>query len=141
MGGRNPGNRKGEASGRKPGHGRHGGDHPHPREEDFFDEPEGIAALPEIPREFGIDPLLLAVLESVVFLSGSDDTIVHPDAAESVLARIIGTLARLDDKRRERVLEDMATLKGHVTGPQWPEGMAEFLEQFAREITPGATET
>ena len=94
----------------------------------------------EIPREFGIDPLLLAVLESVVFLSGSDDTIVHPDAAESVLSRIIGTLSRLDDNRRARVLEDLATLKGHVTGPQWPEGMAEFLEQFAREISPGATE-
>ncbi len=140
MGGRKPGGKKPDAAARKPIPGHHRHDHSHPREEDFFEEPEGIAALPEIPREFGIDPLLLAVLESVVFLSGSDDTIVHPDAAESVLSRIIGTLSRLDDNRRARVLEDLATLKGHVTGPQWPEGMAEFLEQFAREISPGATE-
>lgn len=140
MGGKKPGDRKPEGGSRKPIPGHHIHAHSHPREEDFFEEPEGIAALPEIPREFGIDPLLLAVLESVVFLSGSDDTIVHPDAAESILSRIIGTLARLDDKRRARVLEDLATLKGHVTGPQWPEGMAEFLEQFAREISPGATE-
>lgn len=140
MGGRKPGGRKPGEGPRKPVPGHHRQDHSEPREEEFFEEPEGIAALPEIPREFGIDPLLLAVLESVVFLSGSDDTIVHPDAAEAVLSRIIGTLTRLDDTRRARVLEDLATLKGHVTGPQWPEGMAEFLEQFAREISPGATE-
>lgn len=140
MGGKKPGGRKPDGGARKPIPGHHLHAHSHPREEDFFEEPEGVASLPEIPREFGIDPLLLAVLEAVVFLSGSDDTIVHPDAAESVLTRVIGTLARLDDKRRARVLEDLATLKGHVTGPQWPEGMADFLEQFAREISPGATE-
>ncbi|MFM7113989.1 MAG: hypothetical protein ACKO26_22885 [Planctomycetota bacterium] len=140
MGGRKPGGKKPGGQARKPVPGHQHPDSGKPREEDFFEEPEGIASLPEIPREFGIDPLLLAVMESVVFLSGSDESVVHPDAAESVLSRIIGTLTRLDDTRRNRVLEDLATLKGHVSGPQWPDGMAEFLEQFAREINPGDAE-
>ena len=88
MGGRKPGGRKPGGQARKPVPGHQHPDSGKPREEDFFDEPEGIASLPEIPREFGIDPLLLAVMESVVFLSGSDESVVNPDAAESVLSRI-----------------------------------------------------
>src|ERR1700731_4589492 len=47
--------------------------------------PEGAAVFPPIPPELGVHPLLLSVLHAVVFLSGSDDDIVNPAAAEEAL--------------------------------------------------------
>jgi hypothetical protein len=105
-----------------------------------FNEPEGMASLPEIPEDLGIDPMLIAVLESVVFLSGSEDDLVHPDAADAVIDRILTVLTRLDATRRARVLEDLKTLRGHVSGPDWPAGMAEFVDYFAESISSGGAE-
>ena len=51
--------------------------------------PEGAAVFPEIPPELGVHPLLLAVLHAVVFLSGSDDVLVNPAAAEESLPNCV----------------------------------------------------
>lgn len=105
-----------------------------------FNEPEGMAALPEIPSDLGIDPMLIAVLEPVVFLVGSEDYLVHPDAADAVFDRILSALNRLDAKRRASVLEDLKTLGGYFTGPEWPADMAKFIDCFAESIDSGGAE-
>ena len=47
--------------------------------------PEGAAVFPLIPAELGIDPLLLAVLHATVFVAGSDENVVQPEAAAEAL--------------------------------------------------------
>ena len=72
--------------------------------------PEGAAVFPLIPAELGVHPLLLAVLHAVVFLDGSEDAIVHPEAATEALEYIAGYLQRLEGDDLRRAREDMTVL-------------------------------
>ena len=58
-------------------------------DEDQFEDdeqvPEGVAIFPEIPDTLGVNPLLLAVIHSIVFLAGSDAEIVNPSAADEAV--------------------------------------------------------
>ena len=92
--------------------------------------PEGAAVFPLIPEELGVHPLLLAVLHAVVFLDGSDEEVVHPDAADEALEYLAGYVQRLagDDLRRAR--EDMATLASFAHQEKWPKQMTRFLKDF-----------
>jgi hypothetical protein len=82
--------------------------------------PEGAAVFPLIPPDLGVHPLLLAVLHAAVFLSGSDDDVVHPDAAEEALQYMAGYLQRLDGDLLRRVREDMACLIAFAKQEKWP---------------------
>ena len=72
--------------------------------------PDGAAVFPLIPAELGVDPLLLAVLHAAVFLSGSDDAVVHPDAADEAMEYLATYLQRLDGERLRKVREDLVCL-------------------------------
>ena len=78
--------------------------------------PEGAAVFPEIPADLGIDPLWLALLPAIVFLSGSDEQVVQPDAAEEALHGIVAYLHRLEERQLQRVREDMNCLVFHTFG-------------------------
>jgi len=99
--------------------------------------PDGSAVFPVVPPELGVDPLLLAVLHATVFLSGSDDEVVHPVAAEEVLDQIGQCLGRLDGERRARVQEDLRTLAAYARQEEWPRELTalfrSFLDEFAAE--------
>lgn len=92
--------------------------------------PDGAAVFPLIPEELGVHPLLLAVLHAVVFLDGSENNIVQPDAATEALEYIAGYLQRLqgDDLRRAR--EDMTTLSALARQEKWPKPLVQFLKDF-----------
>src|SRR5437868_2790933 len=94
--------------------------------------PEGAAVFPLIPPELGVHPLLLAVLHAVVFLDGSDDEIVHDEAAAEALEYIAGYLQRLDGDELRRVREDLATLTTLARGEKWPKPMVQFLTDFMK---------
>ena len=96
--------------------------------------PEGAAVFPLIPSELGVHPLLLAVLHAVVFLDGSDDDVVHPDAAAEALEYLAGYLQRLDGPELRRVREDMATLAAFARQEKWPKQEARFLKDFLAEF-------
>ena len=52
---------------------------------DTSNVPEGAAVFPLIPPELNVHPLLLATLHAFVFIEGSEESVVDPDAAaESV---------------------------------------------------------
>jgi hypothetical protein len=92
--------------------------------------PEGAAVFPLIPPELGAHPLLLAVLHSVVFLSGSDDALVNPAAAEEALQYISNYLQRLQGDDRRRVQEDLSALAAYARHEKWPKQLIQFLKTF-----------
>lgn len=92
--------------------------------------PDGAAVFPLIPAELGAHPLLLATLHAVVFLSGSDDDVVHPDAAEEALEYVSGYLQRLEGRDRDRVREDLVALGAFGRQEKWPKQLQQFLKTF-----------
>jgi hypothetical protein len=92
--------------------------------------PDGAAVFPLIPAELGVHPLLLAVLHSVVFLDGSDDEIVHPDAAAEALEYLAGYLQRLEGAELQRVQQDLQVLTALARQEEWPRPMVQFLRDF-----------
>jgi hypothetical protein len=94
------------------------------------DVPEGAAVFPVIPAELGIDPLLLAVLHAVVFIEGSEENIVNPDAAEEALDHLAGYLQRLAGPQLLKVCEDLACLSAFASQQKWPKAQTRFLRDF-----------
>jgi hypothetical protein len=92
--------------------------------------PEGAAVFPLIPAELGIDPLLLAVLHTVVFLDGSEEVVVNPDAAGEALDRLAAYLQRLDGPRLQRVREDLECLASYGRSQKWPKQQVRFFKDF-----------
>ncbi len=103
--------------------------------------PEGAAVLPLIPSELGADPLLLAVLHAVVFLEGSDDAVVHPQAAAEALEYLAGYLQRLEGPQRRKVLEDLEALAAFGRQEGWAKPAVRFLKEFPAEYGFGEEET
>ena len=99
--------------------------------------PDGAAVFPLIPEELGVHPLLLATLHALVFLEGSEETIVRPDAADEALEHLIGYLQRLQGAELERVREDLACLVTHARQERWPRIQMDFLEMFLDEYGVG----
>src|SRR5262249_3316224 len=92
--------------------------------------PEGAAVFPLIPPELGVDPLLLAVLHAVVFLDGSAEAVVDPEAADEALDHLAGYLQRLSGPRFQRIREDLECLAAHARQQQWPRPQVRFLKDF-----------
>ena len=51
--------------------------------------PKAPPSFPLIPAELNVHPLLLAVLHAIVFLDGSTDEIVDPDAADEAMEYLV----------------------------------------------------
>lgn len=90
--------------------------------------PEGAAVFPFIPEELGVNPLLLAVLHATVFLAGSAETIVQPDAADEAVQYLAAYLQRLKGDLLARVKEDLATLVGFAKQEKWPRELIHSLK-------------
>src|SRR5215470_3468258 len=82
--------------------------------------PEGAAVFPLIPPELSVNPLLLAVLHAVVFLEGSDATIVDPAAADEARQYLAAYLQRLHGPQLDQVREDMKCLASYARQAKWP---------------------
>ena len=95
--------------------------------------PEGAAVFPLIPAELGVNPLLLAVLHATVFLAGSDDDVVQPDAAEEALQYLAGYMQRLDGPLLRQVREDLACLVSFAKQEKWPKPLVRLVQNFLKE--------
>lgn len=96
--------------------------------------PEGAATFPLIPEELGVDPLLLAVLHSTVFLLGSEEAVVDPAAADAVVGRLADYLSRLEGPRLRKAQEDMRCLVGFAKQEKWPRGEVQTLRTFLSDM-------
>jgi hypothetical protein len=94
------------------------------------DVPDGAAVLPEIPAELNIHPLLLAVLHATVFLDGSEDEVVDPDAAAEAMEYMANYLQRLQGAELRRVCEDMDVLTSYAKDQDWPKSQVRFFKEF-----------
>jgi hypothetical protein len=92
--------------------------------------PEGAAVFPLIPEELGVNPLLLAVIHATVFLAGSDDEVVGPEAAQESLEYLAGYLQRLEGEALARVREDMLCLIAYARQERWPKQRVQSLKSF-----------
>jgi hypothetical protein len=110
------------------------GSNSRPRPSEPEEIPEGSAVFPVVPEELGIDPLLLAVLHATVFLSGSDDEVVHPLAAEEILDQIGQCLGRLEGDRLQRVQEDLASLAAYARQEGCPAELTGLFRSFLEEF-------
>jgi hypothetical protein len=102
--------------------------------------PEGAAVFPLIPAELGVHPLLLAVLHAAVFLSGSDDDIVHPAAADEAVQYLADYLQRLEGDDLRRVREDLACLTAFARQEKWPKQLIQYLKNFLSDYGVGTAE-
>jgi hypothetical protein len=96
--------------------------------------PDGAAIFPEIPAELGVNPLWLAVLHTTVFLLGSDEGIVDPEAAEDAAQGVALYLGRLEGAELQRVREDMACLIAYARQQKWPKGLVLALKTFLADL-------
>jgi hypothetical protein len=103
--------------------------------------PDGAAVFPLIPPELGVNPLLLAVLHATVFLTGSEESIVQPAAADEALEYLAGYLQRVDGPLLQRTREDMACLVAFARQEKWPKQMVRFLHDFLADFGVGGNET
>jgi hypothetical protein len=102
--------------------------------------PAGAAVFPAIPAELGVHPLLLAALHAVVFLDGSSDEVINPDAAEEALEYLAGYLQRLSGPDLQRIREDIEVLLGYARQEKWPRPEQEFLKSFLIDLGIGGGE-
>jgi hypothetical protein len=103
-------------------------------EEEASEVPDGAAVLPEIPDDLNIHPLLLAVLHAVVFIAGSDDALVHPDAGGEALEHVGAYLRRLRGKELERVKSDLAVLAEFARQQEWGEAEVGLFDGFLADF-------
>ena len=92
--------------------------------------PEGAAVFPSIPPELGVNPLLLAVLHATVFLAGSEDDIVDPEAADEAVQCIAEYLRRVQGAELQRLREDMECLISYARQQDWPKQLVQALKEF-----------
>jgi hypothetical protein len=102
--------------------------------------PEGAAVLPEIPAELGVHPLLLAVLHAIIFLDGSEDAVVNPDAAVEALEYMAAYLQRLSGAELRRIREDLHALTVFARQEKWPKQHIRFFKEFLDNFGIGENE-
>lgn len=96
--------------------------------------PDGAAVFPTIPPELGVNPLLLSVLHATIFLAGSDEEVVHPDAAAEAVELMADYLRRLEGAALRQVREDMACLIAYARQQKWPKQLVLALKNFLSDM-------
>ena len=96
--------------------------------------PEGAAVFPLIPEDLGVHPLLLAVLHATVFLQGSEESVVDPEAGAEALEYFATYLQRLQADELRRVSEDLQCLVTYARQNRWPKEQVRFLKEFLSDF-------
>ncbi|NBO92872.1 MAG: hypothetical protein EBV06_11275 [Planctomycetia bacterium] len=107
--------------------------------DDFEDDadyeiPEGTEFFADIPPELGVHPLLLGVLNALVFFAASTEDSVNPSAADAMIQRIVDQLLRLKGADLRRVKEDMDCLLRLAKDEKWEKAHILFLKTFLKDI-------
>lgn len=99
---------------------------------------EGAAVFPLIPDELHIHPLLLALLHSMVFIDGSTDEVIDPEAADEAMQYIVTYLHRLKGPPLRQVQEEMACLLDFAKQQGWSKHQQTFLKSFLSDYGIGS---
>jgi hypothetical protein len=88
--------------------------------------PQSTSALPPVPRESRVNPLLLAALHAVYALDQADDESADPDWAVEVLEGIYDYLGRA---KRSVLLREIQKLIDHARKAKWPRDLITMLKK------------
>ncbi len=99
--------------------------------------PAGASVFPLIPPELGVNPVLLAMIHATVFLTGSDDSMVNPAAADEAVESMASYLRRLEGPALQRVREDMHCLVAYARQEKWPKQVVRSLQTFLADFGVG----
>jgi hypothetical protein len=91
---------------------------------------EGAAVFPLIPSELHIHPLLLALLHAMVFIDGSTDAVIDPEAADEAMQYVVTYLHRLKGPTLKQLQEDMACLLDFAKQQGWNKQQQTFIRSF-----------
>lgn len=100
-----------------------------PAEEPAAVAPES-AELPLVPEDAAVNPILLALLHTAMFLDLSEEPTVEPNAARAVLERIGLYVQRLSDDEVEELSESLSALAERGEREGWPPPAIEFVRSF-----------
>ena len=70
------------------------------------------------------------MLHATVFLSGSDESIVNPDAADEAVGTLVGYLQRLQGPRLAQLREDLACIVELARQEKWQLGLSAVIEEL-----------
>lgn len=87
---------------------------------------------PEIPESLGIDPLLAALVATVLFLELSGEQTVQPDEATTAEEAIGFYLQRLSPTQVVAVAEQLGRLATYARANGWSDDAVEVIENFLR---------
>ncbi|MSR31926.1 MAG: hypothetical protein EXR99_10515 [Gemmataceae bacterium] len=102
------------------------------------DLPDGTCCFPYIEDETGINPLLLSLVQLVVFVAGSDKAIVNQEAAGPILDMVSDYMGRLGDLEVNKLKSEMNALIEQCRKDGWEKGHLEILHSFLDDIGAGA---
>ncbi len=91
---------------------------------------EGAAVFPLIPSELQVNPLLLALLHAMVFIDGSTEECIDPDAADEAMQYLVTYLLRLKGTPLDRLQEDIDCLLSYAKQQGWDKQQQTFLKSF-----------
>jgi hypothetical protein len=92
--------------------------------------PKPSFALPVIPEELKVDPVLLALLHAEAFLQLSEDDAVDPDDAVEASEHIGMYLGRLPPSRVKGIKAILGQLAAHGRKQGWPSDVVDFIVGF-----------
>ena len=107
----------------------HDDNHDHENHEE--EVPEGVALLPEVPDSLGLHPFSLAILDTVVFLTGTDEELMHQGAADEMFGRLIEHLNKLQPAEKQRFHDDLNKLGEYGRSNGWEADAITFLTEMA----------
>lgn len=98
------------------------------------DQPEEVAeganVFYSIPEDVDADPLLLAVIHAIMFLTGSSELIVDPHSADEACDHMFGYLERIRGKDLDRLKASLDKLSQYARKQKWPADKIAFFEEF-----------
>lgn len=135
-GSKNAGGKPGH-QGNAPGH-VHGPGCKHDHEHDHGDQievPPGLAMLPEVPDSLAIDPFVLSLLDMVVFVTGTDEELLHQGAADEMLEIIVGRFANLAPDKAKFLVAEIERLREFGKNNGWDQDSVRFLKDISDLLT------
>jgi hypothetical protein len=101
-----------------------------PRDNGAHEDALESSAMPVIPDELGIDPMLSALLHCAAFLDLSDENTVDPEAAHGVLEYVGLYVQRLSPERIAALESELDRLRRFGEQSNWPEWVVAFVADF-----------
>jgi hypothetical protein len=99
---------------------------------------EGAAVFPLIPPELLVHPLLLALLHAMVFIDGSTDEVIDPEAADEAMQYIVTYLHRVQGPMMKQLQEELACLLDFARQQGWSRQQQTFLKSFLSDYGIGS---